>query len=114
MGESWTEDDSEIYKRLVDVAVPRRTEQLATLLTLLPMGRREPSRVVELGCGTGALSFAILDAFENCTVTALDCFWLQAGHAIYGGYRDLKRRQAPLAYSRALESARRAVSRMSP
>lgn len=44
-----------------------------------------------------------------------DCFWLQAGHAIYGGYKA--RRGAPVqnrSLEAALESARRALHATSP
>jgi tRNA (cmo5U34)-methyltransferase len=69
---SWTEDDSTVYQELAAVAVPARAEQLATLLTLLPYGRQERFRAVEVGCGEGALSYAILEAFPHATITALD------------------------------------------
>ena len=49
-----------------------RRAQLATLLTLLPLPRSGPSRVLELGCGTGGLSYAILEGFPECHVLALD------------------------------------------
>lgn len=68
----WTEDDSTLYQELAAVAVPARAEQIATLLTLLPFGRQESFHAVEVGCGEGALSYAILDAFPQATMTALD------------------------------------------
>jgi tRNA (cmo5U34)-methyltransferase len=69
---SWTETDSRLYQELAAVAVPDRVEQMATLLTLLPFGPHDAARVVELGCGEGHLSHAVLDAFQNATVLALD------------------------------------------
>lgn len=69
---TWTEDDSTVYQELAAVAVPARAEQIATLLTLLPFGQQERFRAVEVGCGEGALSYAILEAFPQATVTALD------------------------------------------
>lgn len=69
---SWTESDSQIYQQLAAVAVPARTEQLAALLTLLPFSPDEPFRVVEVGSGQGFLAAAILTAFPQATMTALD------------------------------------------
>lgn len=68
----WTQDSSELYRRLAQVAVPSRAEQIATLLMLIPFGRDETFRTVELASGEGRLSSAILSAFPNATLLALD------------------------------------------
>lgn len=68
----WSAESSAVYRQLASVAVPAREEQVATLLTLLPFGREEAFRVVELASGEGALSQAILDAFPAATALALD------------------------------------------
>lgn len=68
----WTEEDSGLYQVLAPVAVPARAEQLAALLTLLPFDRGDAFRAVELGCGTGALSYALLDCFPRAETIALD------------------------------------------
>lgn len=70
--EGWGEEDSAVYRALSEVAVPRREEQLATLLCLLPFGRDDAFRIVDLGCGEGVLEYAALKAFPNSTVMALD------------------------------------------
>jgi tRNA (cmo5U34)-methyltransferase len=70
--ESWSEADSRLYQQLAPVAVPNRGEQLATLLTLLPFNSVEPFQAVELGCGEGILSFALLDCFPRAELVALD------------------------------------------
>jgi tRNA (cmo5U34)-methyltransferase len=54
------------------VAVPARAEQLATLLALLPFSPDTPFHLVEIGCGEGILSAALLACFPQTTVTALD------------------------------------------
>lgn len=69
---TWTEDDSTLYRDLAPVAVPARAEQIASLVALLPFGRDDAFRAVEIGSGEGALSYAILDAFPKATITALD------------------------------------------
>ena len=68
----WTEVDSALYRELSAVAVPRREEQLAALVALLPFGRDEVFGVVELGCGEGVLAAAVLDAYPRASVLALD------------------------------------------
>lgn len=70
--QSWNEDDSSLFRRLADIAVPSRAEQIATLLTLMPFAQDDLFHVVELGCGTGGLAWAILDFFPNARLTALD------------------------------------------
>lgn len=68
----WSEDASAVYRQLAKIAVPARTDQLATLLTLIPFGKDDEFKVVELASGEGRLSYAILSAFPNATVLALD------------------------------------------
>ncbi len=70
--DGWTEEDSEQFRQLAAVAVPARDLQIAQLLTLLPFGRDEGFHVVELGSGEGLLAAALLMAFPEATLTALD------------------------------------------
>ncbi len=70
--QSWSEDDSTLFRRLADIAVPNRAEQIATLLTLMPFAQDDAFHVVELGCGAGVLAHATLDFFPNGRLTALD------------------------------------------
>jgi tRNA (cmo5U34)-methyltransferase len=64
-----SESDWETYRQLAPAAVPRRAEQLAAVVALLPAGTRS---VVELGCGEGHLSAAILACLPDTSVLALD------------------------------------------
>lgn len=68
----WSQETSELYRQLSAIAVPARAEQVATLLSLIPFGADEPFRVVELASGDGYLSQAILTAFPQASVLALD------------------------------------------
>lgn len=72
MAQDWTQDASELYRQIAAIAVPARLEQLATLLTLIPYNTDETFKVVELASGEGYWSAAILEAFPNVTVLALD------------------------------------------
>lgn len=69
---AWDEHSSETYRRLAAVVVPRRAEQMAALLTLLPFDHDEAFHVVELASGEGKLAQAILTAFPKATLLALD------------------------------------------
>jgi len=68
----WSEQDSDIYRRLAPVAVPSRDRQLATIATLLPFEWNDDFGVVELGSGEGVLSQTIAGLFPNARITALD------------------------------------------
>lgn len=69
---TWSEEASAAYRSLADVAVPNRDEQLATLLALLPFGRDDEFRAVELGSGEGILSASILEAYPRASILSLD------------------------------------------
>jgi ubiquinone/menaquinone biosynthesis C-methylase UbiE len=68
----WSEDSTQIYRQLADIAVPDRATQLATMLMLIPFSVKESFKVVELASGEGHLSYAILRAFPNAILIALD------------------------------------------
>lgn len=72
MTETWSEDDSALYRRLAPVAVPDRAEQIATLLTLVPYAANAAFRIVELACGEGLLAKALLTAFPQARYLGLD------------------------------------------
>lgn len=68
----WTEEDSRAYLDIAAVAVPRRLEMLATLISLVPFSAGEAPRIVELGAGEGRLASALLECFPKATLVALD------------------------------------------
>ena len=68
----WTEEDSRAYLDIAAVAVPRRLEMLATLISLVPFSAGETPRIVELGAGEGRLASALLECFPQATLVALD------------------------------------------
>jgi tRNA (cmo5U34)-methyltransferase len=68
----WTERDSEGYRAIADVAVPRRDEMMEALLSAVPFDRNAPIRIVELGSGEGLISATLLDRFPSSTLLALD------------------------------------------
>jgi tRNA (cmo5U34)-methyltransferase len=68
----WTEHDSATYRDLAAVAVPRRAEMLATLVSAFPSAAPAAVRIVELGSGEGRLAETLLEAFPNARLLALD------------------------------------------
>ena len=69
---AWSETDSHEFREIADVAVPRRQEMIATLVSTVPFGHGEPVKMLELGSGDGRLAEALLTVFPSATLTALD------------------------------------------
>jgi SAM-dependent methyltransferase len=69
---TWSEQDSAAYRNLASVAVPRRDEQVAALLTLAPFATDAGASIVELGCGEGLLAQALLTAYPKARYLGLD------------------------------------------
>ncbi|MFJ6659007.1 class I SAM-dependent methyltransferase [Streptomyces sp. NPDC091377] len=61
---------------LLDLDAEVLAEHLASLTAWLPL-EPAPRRIVDLGCGTGTGTFALLDRFPDAHVTAVDA---SAGH----------------------------------
>ncbi len=69
--DSWSEADSENFIDYGRYYVPEREQQIETICGLIP-DAPPPSHVVELCCGEGLLSHALLDRLANATVHAYD------------------------------------------
>ncbi|MFP8903483.1 class I SAM-dependent methyltransferase [Streptomyces atacamensis] len=61
---------------ILDLDAEVLAEHMASITAWLPL-KSEPRRVVDLGCGTGAGTFALLERFPDAHVTAVDT---SAGH----------------------------------
>lgn len=68
----WEESDSQHFLETNEIFVPGRTEQMSTLLGLIPARQDEDFSLVELAAGGGELAEAILEHFPNCRYLALD------------------------------------------
>ncbi len=55
-----------------DIIIPRRREQLDFLIDLFPWPCEEPIRVLDLGCGFGAITEEILGKYPHASVTSVD------------------------------------------
>ncbi|MGE5244493.1 MAG: class I SAM-dependent methyltransferase [Betaproteobacteria bacterium] len=69
---AWTERDSEEFRAIEDVAVPRRAEMLASIAAAAPFEPDEPFRFLDLGAGDGRLTALLLDCFGAAEAIALD------------------------------------------
>ncbi len=68
----WNEDDSTTFLDLGEILVPKRVEQIETLLQLIPARADEVCTIVELAAGGGILAQAVLERFSRCHYIALD------------------------------------------
>lgn len=68
----WQETDSRFFIELGRVVTPGREEIERAILELLPASSHEDFFAVELGCGAGWLSDAVLRVFPQARVLALD------------------------------------------
>ncbi|WP_434587777.1 class I SAM-dependent methyltransferase [Streptomyces sp. A5-4] len=68
--------DSEVQAEILDLDADVLAEHIASITAGLPV-ERDPRHIVDLGCGTGAGTFALLTRFPEAEVTAVDA---SAGH----------------------------------
>ncbi|MFJ5774565.1 class I SAM-dependent methyltransferase [Streptomyces sp. NPDC093094] len=68
--------DDRSQAEILDLDAEVLAEHLALITAWLPL-KAEPRQIVDLGCGTGAGTFALLDRFPEAHVTAVDT---SAGH----------------------------------
>jgi len=68
----WTEDDSATFRAIAPVAVPRRDDMNAVLVSAAPFAPDAPIRILEIGSGDGVVTEALLRRFPRATLTALD------------------------------------------
>ncbi|MGW4490844.1 class I SAM-dependent methyltransferase [Streptomyces sp. NPDC004376] len=68
--------DTDGQAEILDLDAEVVAEHTASITAALPL-RSDPRRIVDLGCGTGAGTFALLDRFPDAHVTAVD---MSAGH----------------------------------
>ncbi|WP_333774957.1 class I SAM-dependent methyltransferase [Streptomyces sp. IBSBF 3136] len=70
------EHEPDDQAELLDLDAEVLAEHIASITAWLPL-RTAPRRIVDLGCGTGAGTFALLDRFPDAHVIAVDT---SAGH----------------------------------
>lgn len=70
--EGWEETDSKVFVDLSNVFIPGGEEIEEVLLDYVPAERGESFLAVDIGCGGGWLSEAMLERFSDSRVLALD------------------------------------------
>jgi SAM-dependent methyltransferase len=70
------EHDDSGQAEILDLDAEVLAEHIASIIAWLPL-KSEPRQIVDLGCGTGAGTFALLERFPDAHVTAVDA---SAGH----------------------------------
>lgn len=70
-GETWTEAESATYRIISDVAVPERERQIS-IMTDLVSATTAPGPVLDLCCGEGLWTRALIEALPGATVYAYD------------------------------------------
>lgn len=68
----WEEADSQLFIELGDLVVPSRDEQARLICDLIPAEPGEHFMGVDIGCGEGLLSKAILQRYPEAQMTLLD------------------------------------------
>lgn len=68
----WNEQSSLLYLDLSQIAVPHRAENLAMIISLVPFTPDAKFRFLDLGCGAGEMSAALLTTFPNSQCVAID------------------------------------------
>ena len=70
--EGWLETDSELFANLGEVFTPGREEIERVLMEHVPAERTESFLAVDVGCGQGWLTEAVLREFPRARALALD------------------------------------------
>jgi tRNA (cmo5U34)-methyltransferase len=70
--EMWEEQDSQLFIELGELVVPSRDEQARLICDLIPASPDEHFMGVDIGCGEGLLSRAILERYPEAQMTLLD------------------------------------------
>jgi tRNA (cmo5U34)-methyltransferase len=68
----WAEEDSQHFVELSEMVVPSRDEQARLICDLIPADPDEHFMGVDIACGEGRLSHAILERFPEAQMTLLD------------------------------------------
>ena len=66
------EEEAFDYDGLIPRLIPKYHEQNEIILTLIPFDRSRVVKVLDLGCGTGILSYLVLSVFPRAQVVAFD------------------------------------------
>lgn len=66
------EEEAQDFDRIILTLIPDYLKMVGALVAALPFESSAAIRVIDLGCGTGTVAKAVLEAFPNAHVTCLD------------------------------------------
>jgi tRNA (cmo5U34)-methyltransferase len=66
------EGEAQEFDRIILTLIPHYATMVRALVEAIPFARSMALRVIDLGCGTGAVAAQILESFPNAQVTCLD------------------------------------------
>ena len=70
--QAWNDQQADKFVTMADVVIPERMTQLAIVVDLLPFSPADTFRFIDIGCGQGLLSQAILTQFPRAICYATD------------------------------------------
>lgn len=80
-GAGWQEEDSALFIDMGEVLTPARDQMRQALIDHVPASTEDRFVAVDIGCGAGWLSEALLERFPNAHVIALDGSPVMLRHA---------------------------------
>jgi tRNA (cmo5U34)-methyltransferase len=66
------EEEAQDFDRIILQLIPGYARMVEALVAALPFESSAPIHIIDLGCGTGTVAKAVLEAFPNAHVTCLD------------------------------------------
>jgi tRNA (cmo5U34)-methyltransferase len=66
------EAEARDFDRIILTLIPDYPRMVEALVTAIPFERTARFRAIDLGCGTGTVARAVVDAFPNASVTCVD------------------------------------------
>ena len=72
MIQEWNDTEAQSFVDMADIVIPERRIQFQIIADLVPFGQDETFWFIDIGCGDGLLSKAILDRFPKAFAYASD------------------------------------------
>lgn len=63
---------AEIFDELIIKLIPYYQEMINALVNIIPFNTNNPIKIMDIGCGTGTISYLLKQRFPNAQITCLD------------------------------------------